>query len=153
MAKGLTSEQISSFHKNGYLLLPGELAEDGVQALLNRSHQLLEEFSLEGHPMTKFTTGVNQDNVDGGKHIGDDYFLSSGDKIRFFFEEGMNSSVFSSRPMNADAYNRLDAFDKQGNLMTPKERAINKIGVSPFFFRCYVWPDTDIRCIAWSSHK
>ena len=27
----------------------------------------------------------------------------------------------------------LDAFDKQGNLMKPKERAINKIGVSCSF--------------------
>jgi phytanoyl-CoA hydroxylase len=33
--------------------------------------------------MTKFTTG------DGDKHIGDDYFLNSNDKVRFFFEKGL----------------------------------------------------------------
>ncbi len=38
----------------------------------------------------------------------DDYFLNSGDKIRFFFEEG--------------------AFDTAGRLAVPIDRAMNKIG-------------------------
>lgn len=54
---------------------------------------------------TKFTTG---DNGDDSKHVGDDYFLTSGDKIRFFFEE--------------------DAFGPDGELKYDKEKAINKIG-------------------------
>ena len=37
--------------------------------------------------MTRFTTG-GKNGEDEKKHVGDDYFLGSNDKIRFFFEEG-----------------------------------------------------------------
>ncbi|PSS37856.1 hypothetical protein PHLCEN_2v324 [Hermanssonia centrifuga] len=50
---------------------------------------------------TKFTTG--DDN-----HVGDEYFLSSGDKIRYFLEE--------------------EAVDKDGKLTREKHLAVNKIG-------------------------
>lgn len=99
----LSPEQVQFFHDNGYLLLENALSSETVASLKDRTKSLLEDFSLEGHPMTKFTTGEK-----GSKHIGDDYFLSSGDKVRFFFE--------------------ADAFDDEGNLTRPKERSINKIG-------------------------
>nr|KAJ3418541.1 hypothetical protein HK105_008185 [Polyrhizophydium stewartii] len=54
------------------------------------------------HPKTRFTT------MDSDEHVGDDYFLSSGDKVRYFFE--------------------VDAFDDKGELVTDKTKAINKIG-------------------------
>ncbi|KAK5010675.1 hypothetical protein BJ546DRAFT_1003072 [Cryomyces antarcticus] len=100
--EGLTSEQLKFWDENGYLLIPDALSPDTVSKLLAETGQMLNDFSLEDHPMTKFSTGENDD------HVGDTYFLESGDKVRFFFEE--------------------DAIDSEGKLMKPKHRAINKIG-------------------------
>lgn len=84
MAQGLTPEQLVFFNENGYLLIPDAISQDTVQELLTEANQLLNDFSLDDHPMTKFSTG----GEDGADHVGDAYFLESGDKVRFFFEEG-----------------------------------------------------------------
>ncbi|KAI9671900.1 MAG: hypothetical protein M1817_003445 [Caeruleum heppii] len=104
---GLNSSQIETFQKDGFLIIPSVLSPSTISSLLCETHSLLDEFSIEDHPMTRFSTG---EGGEATEHVGDDYFLNSGDKIRFFFEE--------------------DAFDSSGALTRPKEQSINKIGHS-----------------------
>lgn len=109
---GLTEAQIASFKEKGYLVLPDYLSQPELSSLLTETNKLLDEFPLESHPLTQFTT--EEDTAD---HVGDDYFLTSGDKVRFFFEP----DAFSSEP---------DPLTGRAALMKPKNRAVNKIGHS-----------------------
>ncbi|KAJ7262211.1 hypothetical protein B0H12DRAFT_1231255 [Mycena haematopus] len=95
MTEALTPEQ-----RNQVTYAFIETAPEDVATLLGRSKTLLQEFSIEDHPLTKFTTSEEE-------HVGDSYFLESGDKIRYFLEE--------------------DAV-VDGKLTRPKEFAVNKIG-------------------------
>lgn len=100
---GLTDEQLKQFEQDGCIVIPGELTPEQVKAVMDQSHKLLKEFSLGDQPLTTFKSGETDET-----HVGNDYFLESSDKISFFFEE--------------------DAFDENGVLTKPKEKAINKIG-------------------------
>ncbi|EPS27069.1 Phytanoyl-CoA dioxygenase domain-containing protein 1 [Penicillium oxalicum] len=110
---GLTESQVASFLENGYLVIPDYLSQEEIDAVLNETNKLLNEFSLESHPLTQFTTGDDEQS----DHVGDDYFLNSGDKIRYFFEP----DAFTSEP---------DPLTGRPALVKPKHLAVNKIGHS-----------------------
>ncbi|CCG80717.1 Putative uncharacterized protein [Taphrina deformans PYCC 5710] len=97
-----SEEQLQKFHRDGYLIIPDFLSRETTDKLRSKVSTMLNEFDLSSHPMTKFSTGEKS------AHVGDDYFLESNDKVRFFFEEG--------------------AFNEAGELTKSKDKAINKIG-------------------------
>ena len=75
----MNSEMINFWNENGYLIIEDFKTNDECDALIERSKELIEEQDFNNE-QSVFDT-VSQ------SHNDDNYFLDSGDKIRFFFEE------------------------------------------------------------------
>src|SRR5687767_13229973 len=97
---GITPAQLERYQREGFLVLEDFVAADTCNSLRARAEQLVRAFDPRGAISIFSTAAQNQ--------LRDDYFLTSGDKIRFFFEE--------------------DAFMPDGILKQSKQRSINKIG-------------------------
>jgi phytanoyl-CoA hydroxylase len=80
-------------------VLEDAISPEACATLMARAEELVESFEPE--TVSIFSTKDQSRTTD-------DYFLSSGGEVRFFFEE--------------------EAFDAAGNLRQPKELSINKIG-------------------------
>ena len=96
----LSPKQLAQYQQNGFLVIEGFVAPEACSRVRERAGQMVEAFDPDGM-VSIFSTQKQS-------HLRDDYFLGSGDKIRFFFEE--------------------DAFLPDGELKQSKERSINKIG-------------------------
>jgi phytanoyl-CoA hydroxylase len=96
----LTPRQKADYERDGFLLLENFVGRESCAALRARAEEMVADFE-PGDVMSIFSTREQS-------RTSDDYFLESGDKIRFFFEE--------------------DAFDSNGSLRHGKDRSINKIG-------------------------
>lgn len=100
MTTFLTSEQLIAYERDGFLVVENFATPEECNALKQRAEELVTDFDPQG-VISIFTTKEQM-------RTSDDYFLESGDKVRFFFEE--------------------DAFLPDGSLRQSKERSINKIG-------------------------
>tara|TARA_B100000131_G_scaffold299281_1_gene319608 strand:+ start:378 stop:1238 length:861 start_codon:yes stop_codon:yes gene_type:complete len=113
----MNSEMINFWNDNGYLIIEDFKSHEDCNELINRSKELIEEQDFNNQ-QSVFDT-VSQ------SHNDDNYFLESGDKIRFFFEEKAN----------------LD----EENVKTNKQYIVNKIG--------HALHDLDDKFIAFSKNE
>ena len=95
-----TNSMDEEWNKNGFLVIENFYSNEECDNLRNKANLLVKDFDPKSI-QSIFDTKKQE-------HVDDKYFLESGDKIRFFFED--------------------KAFDKNGNLINKKELVINKIG-------------------------
>src|SRR5438128_8580493 len=96
----LTARQLAAYERDGFLVIEDFASAAACDELRARAEQLVAEFEPPS-VVSIFSTHEQT-------RTSDDYFLESGDQIRFFFEE--------------------NAFLPDGTLKQSKQCSINKIG-------------------------
>jgi phytanoyl-CoA hydroxylase len=96
----LNPDQIKDFHERGYLVLESLFSAHQIDRLKQAAMGIVKDFDVDQH-RTVFSTK----DRDTGR---DDYFFDSAEAVHCFLEE--------------------DALSPSGELIRPKELAINKIG-------------------------
>ncbi|XP_078282202.1 phytanoyl-CoA dioxygenase domain-containing protein 1 [Rhinoraja longicauda] len=100
-----TDDHAARFREFGYVVVEGFFTVGECDSLKARIAEIIDEMDIPQNLRTAFVTQEKEQVETQGSS---DYFLSSGDKIRFFFEKGV--------------------FDSKGDFLLPKEKSLNKIG-------------------------
>uniref|UniRef100_A0A8C0G8Q1 Phytanoyl-CoA dioxygenase domain-containing protein 1 n=1 Tax=Chelonoidis abingdonii TaxID=106734 RepID=A0A8C0G8Q1_CHEAB len=82
----VTEEQIQQFHEDGFLVLEEFFTTEECDAMREQIHKIIAKMDVPPHCRTEFSTSEEEQLKAQGSA---DYFLTSGDKIRFFFEKGV----------------------------------------------------------------
>ncbi|XP_044309128.1 phytanoyl-CoA dioxygenase domain-containing protein 1 isoform X2 [Varanus komodoensis] len=101
----LTREEIQKFRRDGFLVLEEFFSAEECDAMRAQIQRIVAEMDVPPHCRTEFLTKEQEQLQAQGSA---EYFLTSGDKIRFFFEKGV--------------------FSEKGEFLVPRERSICKIG-------------------------
>lgn len=96
----LSDDMLAAYQRDGVIILRDFVRREDCDRLRSRIHELVDEFD-EASVRSVFSA-IKQ------TQLNDEYFHESGDKIRFFFEDG--------------------AFDEEGKLRRPKDLSLNKMG-------------------------
>ena len=100
----LGEDRRAAWERDGFVVLPGFVPPDRVESLRHRIDDLVAGYASQGLPDGAATVFSTTEQT----HAQDNWFLTSADVIRPFFENG--------------------AFDADGNLVAPMDRALNKMG-------------------------
>ncbi len=96
----LSAEMLAAYAEDGVILLEDFVTAESCERLRRRALSLVDAFDPSGVSSVFSTTSRRQQD--------DRYFIESGDKIRFFFEQ--------------------DAFATDGTLRQSKQKSLNKMG-------------------------
>uniref|UniRef100_A0A1A8DTN0 Phytanoyl-CoA dioxygenase domain-containing protein 1 n=2 Tax=Nothobranchius kadleci TaxID=1051664 RepID=A0A1A8DTN0_NOTKA len=103
----MTDRDVQKYKEDGYVVLDGLLTPQECDELKQRMNEIVDRMDVPEHCRISFSTDHDeqlQKQMQGNA----DYFITSGDKVRFFFEKGV--------------------FDDKGEFIVPKQRSLNKVG-------------------------
>ncbi|XP_047425260.1 phytanoyl-CoA dioxygenase domain-containing protein 1 isoform X1 [Mugil cephalus] len=103
----MTDRDVQKYREDGYVVLDGLLTSQECDELKQRMAEIVDRMDVPEHCRTTFST-YHDEQLKTQMQGNADYFITSGDKVRFFFEKGV--------------------FDDKGEFTVPKQRSLNKVG-------------------------
>ncbi|XP_061703699.1 phytanoyl-CoA dioxygenase domain-containing protein 1 [Syngnathoides biaculeatus] len=101
----ISDRDVQKYREDGFVVLDEFLTAQECDELRRRMREIVDAMDVPEHCRTTFSTYHHEQLKTQGNA---DYFITSGDKIRFFFEKG--------------------AFDAEGEFAVPRHRSLNKVG-------------------------